>query len=120
MQYVSRQTPNHGHTLDLVLTLGLNLHALCIDDFFVSDHKCIIFDTIFNADTQSIKRMTHSPTLNNLSADNFASIFADLSKDMAFPAQTNDLVRSFNNLCLSTQNIFSPFFKNKYIHTILG
>lgn len=58
--------------------------------FSLSDHKCIIFDTVFNADTQPIKCMTRSCTLKNHSAANLASVFSDLSKDLALPAQIKD------------------------------
>ena len=40
-QHVTGPTHTHGHTLDLVFTLGLSLSALFIDELFVSDHKAI-------------------------------------------------------------------------------
>lgn len=91
MQHVSRPTHQNSHTFDLVFTLGLNLNALCIDDFFVSNHKCVSFDTVFNADTQPTKHTTYSHTFKSHPA---ANIFADLRKVMAFPAQTSDLAFS--------------------------
>lgn len=53
VQYVAGPTHNHGHTLDLVFTLGLNINSLCIEDIFVLDHKCIVFDLVVNFETQS-------------------------------------------------------------------
>ena len=48
IQHVTGPTHTHGHTLDLVFTMGLDLTTLVIDEVFVSDHKAISFNIVFN------------------------------------------------------------------------
>lgn len=59
--------------------------------------------------------MTRSRTLSSHFADKFASVFADLNKDIAFPAQTNDIVCSFNNICLSTLDVLLHLKTNPFV-----
>ncbi len=54
----------------------------------------------------SVHQCSH--TLNSLTANIFASVFAELSKDMVLPSHTNDVVHAVNNLCLSTIDIVAP------------
>lgn len=45
IQFVVGPTHNQGHTLDLILSYGLLVSDVGIKDFFLSDHKSIIFNT---------------------------------------------------------------------------
>lgn len=44
IQHVSEPTHNKGHTLDLVISKGLNITVPCVMDVAISDHCCIFFD----------------------------------------------------------------------------
>lgn len=43
-QYVKGPTREHGHTLDLMLSLGLYIDSIDYEDPIVSDHKPSIFN----------------------------------------------------------------------------
>lgn len=70
--------------LDLVFTLGLNLNALLIDDFFVFDHKCIIFDTPNPPNIQPIVALSTAILWTNLplSLQTSKRIWLSLSRPM--------------------------------------
>jgi len=61
-QHVSGPTHSKGHTLDLVLSYGVNINNVCIEDVFVSDHNCILFDLI--CDEDPLKRASRSRLIN--------------------------------------------------------
>ena len=45
-EHVQGPTHSHGHTLDLVITKGLNI-TLAVKDLALSDHFCISFGAVF-------------------------------------------------------------------------
>ncbi len=46
-------THNHGHTLDLLISRGLNISSIVIKDVALSDHFCIFFDILISVTTES-------------------------------------------------------------------
>ncbi len=46
-------THNRGHTLDLLITRGLNISSIVIKDVALSDHFCIFFDILISVTTES-------------------------------------------------------------------
>lgn len=53
-QHVSEATHQHGNTLDLVITKGLNIDNVSILESPISDHHCVFFDA--NLIVSKIKR----------------------------------------------------------------
>ena len=47
-QHITNPTHRHGNTLDLVITTGLNINNVSIIELPLSDHHCILFDTVIN------------------------------------------------------------------------
>ncbi len=47
--------PTHirGHTLDLLISRGLNISSIVIKDVALSDHFCIFFDILISVTTES-------------------------------------------------------------------
>ncbi|KAJ0061934.1 hypothetical protein NL108_014510 [Boleophthalmus pectinirostris] len=45
-QYVSEPTHNRGHTLDLLITKGVNISNVNVVDVALSDHFCVFFDRL--------------------------------------------------------------------------
>ena len=43
-QHITDPTHQHGNTLDLLITTGLNINNISITDLPLSDHHCILFD----------------------------------------------------------------------------
>ncbi len=46
-------THNRGHTLDLLISRGLNISSIVIKDVALSDHFCIFFDILTSVTTES-------------------------------------------------------------------
>ncbi len=44
-------THNRGHTLDLLISRGLNISSIVIKDVALSDHFCIFFDILISVTT---------------------------------------------------------------------
>ncbi len=53
IQHVHGPTHNRGHTLDLLISRGLNISSIVIKDVAMSDHFCIFFDILISVTTES-------------------------------------------------------------------
>ncbi len=53
IQHVHGPTHNRGHTLDLLISRGLNISSIVIKDVALSDHFCIFFDILISVSTES-------------------------------------------------------------------
>ncbi len=53
IQHVHGPTHNRGHTLDLLISRGLNISSIVIKDVALSDHFCIFFDMLISVTTES-------------------------------------------------------------------
>ena len=52
-QHVKEATHCKGHTLDLVITKGLNVSDLSVTDSSLPDHFCVFFNISFIPDIQT-------------------------------------------------------------------
>ncbi len=50
-QHVHGPTHDCGHTLDLLISRGLNISSIVIKDVALSDHFCIFFDILIPVTT---------------------------------------------------------------------
>ena len=57
-QHVKEATHCKGHTLDLVITKGLNVSDLSVTDPSLSDNFCVFFNISFIPDIQTKYRKT--------------------------------------------------------------
>lgn len=109
IQWVKGPTHLRGHTLDLVLTLGvcLSIEDLELGDFGISDHKSILFSIPFKSDTAStVKPMRWSRILTPKTSGEFST------------AQIQDLSATehlswFNTACTNILDEVAPL-KIKY------
>ncbi len=53
-QHVHGPTHNRGHTLDLLISRGLNISSIVIKDVALSDHFCIFFDILISVTNLSL------------------------------------------------------------------
>ena len=87
-------------------------HSLTIDnvrleDFLVSDHKCVLFDPSCNLDLLPHKHMSRRCIINQSTAENFRALF-----DPDVLLNCNDvetLVQLFNEQCFSVLDMVPPF-----------
>lgn len=70
-QHVSGPTHSRGHTLDLVISKGVNIPAVNVMDVALSDHFCVFFDGLFTPSTHSICKTIHKRYFN----DNTRTVF---------------------------------------------
>lgn len=77
---MNASTHIHGHTLDLVLSHGLTICDLAIDDHAISDHKPIIFrvPTSFNI-IKSSKVVRWCRTITPTTCTEFSACFKEVS-----------------------------------------
>lgn len=59
-QHVTVPTHTHGHTLDVVFTLGLSVNNLSLEGRYISDHNCVVFDIIIQSAVPKSKCTVHS------------------------------------------------------------
>ena len=105
-QHVSGPTHNAGHTLDLVLSHGIMVDDVCLKDFPVSDHNCVLFNASCNVELLPQKHMSFRRIINETTAKNFSTLF---KSDVLF--NFNDveiLVQAFNDHCSSVLDIVAP------------
>ncbi len=53
IQHAHGPIHNRGHTLDLLISRGLNVSSIVIKDVALSDHFCIFFDILISVTTES-------------------------------------------------------------------
>lgn len=52
---ITEATHKQGHTLDLVISAGLSVSNIDIDEICVSDHKPVLFNTVLNTLKVNVK-----------------------------------------------------------------
>ncbi len=121
MQWV--QKPAHGHTLNLVLSHGLQISDIAISETCFSDHRLVLFSSHLPnpvVATPSVARLNRY--LSTQSCERFAASYAITDPpvpELSSPVQdVNRLFNLSNQKCLSTLNLIAPL-KPKCIVTKL-
>ncbi len=88
-------THNHGHTLDLLISRGLNISSIVIKDVALSDHFCIFFDILISVTTESRYVSVRKRCIN----ENTSALFMEaISLTLSISADSVDLLLdSFNS-----------------------
>lgn len=107
-QHVSGPTHHHGHTLDLVFTLGLNLLSLEVKDLPVSDHKLIMFFCDMLTANTVKPQPKYTRILNQHSTAKLCTQFNSTNNSIPIDCDTNNLVNLFNSSCSSTLDFIAP------------
>ncbi len=112
VQYVSRPTQEHGHTLDLVLSHDLPILNVQVRDAVFSDHMPVLFD--FNLPCHNFKLcflVRHGHTLKPSTAAQFSSAFFAKNQFNTRPSaflDTEQLTSTFLSICADTLDIVAP------------
>lgn len=101
-QNVFGPTHNHGHTLDLIFTLGVKVSILECLDIPISDHKCITFTCELQSATYVPPCVVCKRTLNEQSTPKFCAFFSHNAAEILKSPHLNEMVDRFNYLCSST------------------
>ncbi len=100
-------THNRGHTVDLLISRGLNISYIVFKDVALSDHFCIFFDILISVTTESRSVSVRKRCINEKTSALFMkaisltpSISADNSVDL--------LLDSFNSKVENVIDDISP------------
>uniref|UniRef100_A0A672SSK0 Reverse transcriptase domain-containing protein n=1 Tax=Sinocyclocheilus grahami TaxID=75366 RepID=A0A672SSK0_SINGR len=95
IQHVHEPTHNRGHTLDLLISRGLNISSIVIKDVALSDHFCIFFDILISVTTESRSVSVRKRCIN----ENTSVLFMEaISLTPSISADSVDLLLdSFNS-----------------------
>ena len=106
-QHVKETTHCKGHTLDLVITKGLNVSDLSVTDPSLSDHFCVFFNISFIPDIQTKSNTVKKRYINedsNVLFKKAISLLPPLN-----PCSADDLVENFNLKILKVIDVIAPY-----------
>jgi len=106
------QEPTHskGHTLDLVIHLGLSPDNLKLKDICVSDHKAILFNLVLYQPPFNRNLPVRHRTFNSMSASQFSELFNTAFLTALNPNfYTEELVSLFNHTCQTVLDTVAPY-----------
>ncbi len=108
-QHVHGPTHNRGHTLDLLISRGLNISSI-VKDIALSDHFCIFFDILISVTTESRSVSVRKRCIN----ENTSALFMKaISLTPSISADSVDLLLdSFN---LKVKNVIDDIAPTKVI-----
>lgn len=106
-QHITEPTHNKGHTLDLIISKGLDISVSSVLDLAVSDHYCIFFKVMLNMKQKNVDRIVKKRCLNSSANDKFMSLVNLISAPLEILSVDN-LVESFNNKLRTTLDIIAP------------
>lgn len=88
---VTESTHKQGHTLDLVISAGLSVSNIEIDEICRSDHKPVLFNTVLNTSKVNIKSCDRPiQSVNSATSKQFED---------AFVRDVCPTVSSFSDVC---------------------
>ncbi len=104
-------THNRGHTLDLLISRGLNISSIVIKDVALSDHFCIFFDILISVTTESRSVSVRKRCIN----ENTSVLFMKaISLTPSISADTVDLLLdSFNSKVKNVIDDIAPIKVSK-------
>ncbi len=110
---VAGPTHIHGHTLDLVFTLGLTTPTLTVEDLGISDHLCVKFSTTFYSDSTPKLPPSYSHVISSSTASQFTEAFLSSTprpSDVppSSPLLTEKLVAQLNSTCVNILDSIAP------------
>ncbi len=106
IQHVHGPTHNRGHTLDLLISRGLNISSIVINDVDLSDHFCIFFDILICVTTESRSVTVRKRCIN----ENTSVLFMEaISSTPSISTDYVDiLLDSFNSKVKNVIDDFAP------------
>ncbi len=113
IQHVLGPTHNRGHTLDLLISRGLNISSIVIKDVALSDHFCIFFDILISVTTESRSVSLRKRCIN----ENTSALFMKaISLPPSISADSVDLLLdSFNSKVKNVIDDIAPVKVSKKI-----
>lgn len=115
-QFVSSPTHKLGHTLDLILSLGVPVLNIDIEDACFSDHNPVIFNiSVFSSSLNCKPLGRYVRSIKPSTASEFSNAYTTLtsvlrtSGSLSFGLGLNDIVPMFNSICNEIMDTCAPF-----------
>ena len=113
-QHITGPTHKRGHTLDLVITKGLDTTITSIQEHPNSDHSCIFFTIKVNKVENSTGHFIKTQRITPAVAEKFEIMMRETTN--ATPAESDDLVSAFNTKVKSALDILAPLKQKEVRH----
>ena len=98
---MTEPTHNKGHTLDLIISRGLNISKVVVNDVALSDHFCVFFES-----TISVHTKVQTEVITENTAEIFNQVF---SSAPTLPwVSVNELVDNFNSEITDVIDAIAP------------
>ena len=111
IQHVHGPTHKGGHTLDLIISRGLNISSIVIKDVALSDHFCIFFDILISATNESRSVSVRRRCINDNTSVRFMEA---ISLTPSISADSVDiLLDSFNSKVKNVIDDIAPIIVSK-------
>ena len=104
-QHVQGPTHSHGHTLDLVITKGLNV-STSVMDLGLSDHFCVFFDVCMSPLFQNKSMTVRKRVIKNDTGVLFEQALSELPSQPSDCA--DDLMANFNLRMIHIMDTIAP------------
>lgn len=114
VQHVSGPTHVKGNTLDLVFTVGLKVNMFGTEEMSVTDHKCVLFNVLFDNDFVRGKRVKSLRVINSLAVEKFSSGFNSNILESSLD-NIDGMVDHFNSHCLGILDEVAPLVTRKVL-----
>ena len=93
-QHVTQPTHNKGHTLDLIISKGLNISKVVVTDVALSDHSCVFFNGTISVPKSVQTKLIRKRYITENTSESFIQLFS--STPTLTGASVTELVDNFN------------------------
>lgn len=105
-QHVTEPTHNRGHTLDLIISKGLNISKVLVMDVALSDHSCVFFESTLPVHRNDKTEVITKRYITENTSDQFVQAF---SSTPTLPwTSVNELVDNFNSKMTNVIDTIAP------------
>lgn len=107
-QHVNGPTHNKKHTLDLIISLGINVNINEMIDLAISDHFCLFFNCQINTILQPKEKIVRKRFINTLTSETFINEIQQAPIYFRPEMNVHDKVDILNALLKSTLDTVAP------------
>lgn len=105
-QYVAEPTHIKGHTLDLIISKGLNTFNVVVTDVALSDHFCVFFKVGISVCNRVQTKIVRKRYITESTSESFTHLFS--STPAVFGSSITELVNNFNCKVTSVIDAIAP------------
>lgn len=111
-QHVNVPTHKHGHTLDLIISYGLNINILSVTDLALSDHHCVFFNSFDHSLPSTTERIVKKRYITPEVTKTLTSYIATYKNNVLL-SSCEDLVNDFNHKIKTGLDAVAPIKTRK-------